>query len=192
MHVGPDNFPVCTSFHRAEFARNSSVSQTFSIRLLSPHLIIFGNQPCVLRTRNSPGEIEDVETRIAKAPGLGLLPIQAPHMLQCSRRTSLSLKSRVGSKSHRCLNSSPIAGKLTFKMLGSCLRALARSRLAAAGKEAQLQQLRFLNLHEYQVGDLSSNNWRRGASMLADPQALTCVYKHHVPVLRMSKCAIAL
>lgn len=38
-------------------------------------------------------------------------------------------------------------------MLGSCLRALARGSLAAAGKEAQLQQLRFLNLHEYQVLD---------------------------------------
>ena len=36
-------------------------------------------------------------------------------------------------------------------MLGSCLRALARSRLVAAGREAQLQQLRFLNLHEYQA-----------------------------------------
>ena len=36
-------------------------------------------------------------------------------------------------------------------MLSSCLRALARSRLVAAGREAQLQQLRFLNLHEYQA-----------------------------------------
>ena len=36
-------------------------------------------------------------------------------------------------------------------MLGSCLRALARGGLVAAGREAQLQQLRFLNLHEYQA-----------------------------------------
>lgn len=113
-------------------------------------------------------------------------------MLQCSRRTYLSLQSRVGSKSHRCFDSDFIAVKLTFKMLGSCLRTLARSRLAAAGKEAQLQQLRFLNLHEYQVGNFSSNDWRRGATILADPQALTFVYKNHVPALRMSKPAIAM
>ena len=135
-----------------------------------------------------------LKLELPKAPGLGLglLPNQAPHMLQCSRRTSLSLQSRVGSKSHRCFDSGPTAGKLTSKMLGSCLRALARSRLAAAGKEAQLQQLRFLNLHEYQVGDLSSNDWRRGATMLAEPQALTFVDKHHVPVLRMGKPSIAM
>ena len=133
-----------------------------------------------------------LKLELPKAPGLGLLPNQAPHMLQCSRKTSLFLQSRVGSKSRRCFDSGPIAVKLTFKMLGSCLRALARSRLAAAGKEAQLQQLRFLNLHEYQVGDLSSNDWRRGATMLADPQALTFVYKRHVPVLRMGKPSIAM
>ncbi|CAK0781908.1 hypothetical protein CVIRNUC_005503 [Coccomyxa viridis] len=39
-------------------------------------------------------------------------------------------------------------------MLGSCLRALARGRLVAAGREAQLQQLRFLNLHEYQSSEI--------------------------------------
>ena len=47
-------------------------------------------------------------------------------------------------------------------MLGSCLRALARGRLVAAGREAQLQQLRFLNLHEYQaclcLTSISSND----------------------------------
>lgn len=53
----------------------------------------------------------------------------------------------------RCLFRGTISVELPLTMLGSCLRALARGSLAAAGKEAQLQQLRFLNLHEYQVLD---------------------------------------
>ena len=53
-------------------------------------------------------------------------------------------------------------------MLGSCLRALARSRLAAAGRGAQLQQLRFLNLHEYQACLCLTCNSRINPRLLTD------------------------
>ena len=58
-------------------------------------------------------------------------------------------------------------------MLGSCLRALVRGRLASARKEAQLQQLRFLNLHEYQVRNIFISTSDKGAPTLGSPHAFT-------------------
>lgn len=79
-----------------------------------------------------------------------------------------------------------IAG--TVDMLGSCLRALARGRLVAAGKEAQFQQLRFLNLHEYQVREIIYAEEDRHAGISAEPPSI--VMKATISVVHQSGLAL--
>lgn len=72
-------------------------------------------------------------------------------------------------------------------MLGSCLRALARGRLVAAGREAQLQQLRFLNLHEYQACPCLTCNSRSITKLITDVEMRIQLYGSIVPCITVKQ-----